>query len=157
VEKNYFKGGYARLKEGKMDYTFPCKVRWSMQELQNMSVFEAITGVMPIDCVLLFDQPIFLVPAGSREKALGKYGINLYKLGKVLGNKPLIIEFHADPKKFISKFIQEPAKVEVNGNIAVISSNPHTKPKIIGSNGKKINLLRFLVKRYFQISTVKVI
>lgn len=138
-------------------------IRFTNEELKYIALFESLTGASVRDCIIdsQFDRIIFVVKEGEAGVAIGKGGKNIALLEKMTGKKYEIVEFSDDPVQLIKNALK-PAKVKEvrltkkpDGNtIAVVAVDYKDKGMAIGKNGRNAEKLRFLAKRYFQISSV---
>jgi N utilization substance protein A len=141
-------------------------IRFTNEELKYIALFESLTGASVRDCIIdnQFDRIIFVVKEGDAGVAIGKGGKNIALLEKMTGKKYEIVEFSDDPVQLIKNALK-PAKVKEvrltkkpDGNtIAVVAVDYKDKGIAIGKNGRNAEKLRFLAKRYFQISSVFIV
>lgn len=141
-------------------------IRFTNEELKYIALFESLTGASVRDCIIdnQFDRIIFVVKEGEAGVAIGKGGKNIVLLEKMTGKKYEIVEFSDDPVQLIKNALK-PAKVKEvrltkkpDGNtIAVVAVDYKDKGVAIGKNGRNAEKLRFLAKRYFQISSVFIV
>ncbi len=141
-------------------------IRFTNEELKYIALFESLTGASVRDCIIdsQFDRIIFVVKEGEAGLAIGKGGKNIALLEKMTGKKYEIVEFSDDPVQLIKNALK-PAKVKEvrltkkpDGNtIAVVAVDYKDKGMAIGKNGRNAEKLRFLAKRYFQISSVFIV
>ncbi|MEM2938738.1 MAG: NusA-like transcription termination signal-binding factor [Candidatus Bathyarchaeia archaeon] len=141
-------------------------IRFTNEELKYIALFESLTGASVRDCIIdnQFDRIIFVVKEGEAGVAIGKGGKNISLLEKMTGKKYEIVEFSDDPVQLIKNALK-PAKVKEvrltkkpDGNtIAVVAVDYKDKGMAIGKNGRNAEKLRFLAKRYFQISSVFIV
>lgn len=141
-------------------------IRFTNEELKYIALFESLTGASVRDCIIdnQFDRIIFVVKEGEAGVAIGKGGKNIALLEKMTGKKYEIVEFSDDPVQLIKNALK-PAKVKEvrltkkpDGNtIAVVAVDYKDKGIAIGKNGRNAEKLRFLAKRYFQISSVFIV
>ena len=141
-------------------------IRFTNREIQYISLFESITGATVRDCIIDDENNriIYVVKEGEMGIAIGKRGKNVNLLEKMTGMKHEIIEFSDDPVKFIRNALR-PARLreiritqKTDGKkIAVVSVDPKDKGIAIGKNGRNAERIRFLAKRYFDISNVSIL
>jgi N utilization substance protein A len=141
-------------------------IKFTNTEMKHIALFESVTGAMVRDCIIDedFNRIIFVIKEGEAGIAIGKRGKNLSLLEKMTGKKHEVIEYSEDPSQFIKNALK-PARVREiriserpDGKIAaVVSVEPKDKGIAIGKNGKNAEKIRFLAKRYFQISHVSIV
>jgi len=134
--------------------------------MQYISLFESITGATVRDCIIDDENNriIYVVKEGEMGIAIGKRGKNVNLLEKMTGMKHEIIEFSDDPVKFIRNALRPARLREIRitqrtdgKKIAVVSVDPKDKGIAIGKNGRNAERIRFLARRYFDISNVSIL
>ena len=133
--------------------------------MRYIALFESISGASVKDCIVdeVEQQAIFIVNQGQVGIAIGKGGRNIHTLERMTGKKHEIIEYSEDPVQFMKNALKPAAVREVRvtertdgKKMAVITINPKDKGVAIGKNGKNVERLRFLAKRYFDIQNVSI-
>ncbi|MEM2341972.1 MAG: NusA-like transcription termination signal-binding factor [Candidatus Bathyarchaeia archaeon] len=141
-------------------------IRLTNEELEHIRLFESLTGTMVRDCIIdsKFDRIIFVIKEGEAGIAIGKGGKNIALLEKLTGKKYEIVEFSDDPVQLIKNALKPANVKEVRitkkpdgSTIAVVSVDNKDKGIAIGKNGRNAEKIRFLAKRYFQISNVLIV
>ena len=124
-------------------------------------IVERMTGARVKDCFRDdTDETIyFVVSFGDLGKALGKGGSNIKRIQERLGKRIKIIEYRNTVVGFVKNVIY-PLKVESieqkDGVIIIRDNNKKTKSLLIGRQGKNLKLLNRAVKRFFNITEVKI-
>jgi N utilization substance protein A len=124
------------------------------------SVLEKITGVQAVDVVEHGETLIFVVKPESMGKAIGQAGRGVSMLQKKLNLKVAVVASMRTPTDFVKAYFGEDIeKVELSecGKKVTILSRPECISRVVGRNGEKINILRVLLKKYFDVETVKVL
>ena len=141
-------------------------IKITNRELQFISLFESITGATVRDCIIDDEnnRVIYVVKEGEAGIAIGKRGKNIILLEKMTGKKHEVIEFSDNPAAFIRNALRPARLREIRitqrtdgKKIAVVSVDPRDKGIAIGKNGKNAERIRFLAKRYFDISNVSIL
>lgn len=141
-------------------------IKFTNRELQFISLFESITGATVRDCIIDDENNriIYVVKEGEAGMAIGKRGKNINLLEKMTGKKHEVIEFSDNPVTFIRNALRPARLREIRitqrtdgKKIAVVSVDPKDKGIAIGKNGKNAERIRFLAKRYFDISNVSIL
>ncbi|HIE18456.1 TPA: NusA-like transcription termination signal-binding factor [Candidatus Bathyarchaeota archaeon] len=141
-------------------------IRFTNREMRFIALFESITGATVRDCIIDDENNriIYVVKEGEMGIAIGKRGKNVSLLEKMTGKRHEIIEFSDDPARFIKNALRPARLREIRitqrtdgRKIAVVSVNPKDKGIAIGKNGKNAERIRFLAKRYFDISNVSIL
>jgi len=140
-------------------------IRFTNREMRQIALFESITGATVRDCIIddESDRIIFVIKEGDVGVAIGRRGKNINLLEKMTGRKHEIIEFSDDPAQFIKNALRPARLREIRiterpdgRTIAVVTVEPRDKGIAIGRNGKNADRMRFLAKRYFDISNVSI-
>ncbi|MBS7624345.1 NusA-like transcription termination signal-binding factor [Candidatus Bathyarchaeota archaeon] len=141
-------------------------IRLTNEELEYIRLFESLTGATVRDCIIdqKFERVIFVIKEGEAGLAIGRGGKNIALLEKVTGKKYEVVEFSEDPIQLIKNALKPANVKEVriikkpDGNvIAVASVDGKDKGIAIGKNGRNAEKVRFLAKRYFNISNVIIV
>ncbi len=140
-------------------------IKLTTEQIRYISLFESITGAMATDCVIFDDMNliIFVVKPGQLGLAIGRGGANIRRLKKFLNRNIKVIEYSDDPRKFLENSMY-PANIKSiriskrdNKEIAIVEVDPKDKGMVIGKNGKNIQQIRYLAKRYFNLENVVVV
>jgi NusA family KH domain protein, archaeal len=118
------------------------------------------------DCIV--DQEtgriIFLVKEGEAGLAIGKGGLNVKKLSKIIGKEIEVVEY-ADKLEELVKSIMAPARVRSvrvveNSNkkkSVYITVDPADKGLAIGRGGRNVARAKLILKRYYDIDSVVIV
>ncbi|MBI2184925.1 MAG: NusA-like transcription termination signal-binding factor [Thaumarchaeota archaeon] len=144
----------------------PETIKLTSEELRLMQLFQHITRATARDCVIdpKMDRVIFIVNKGEMGLAIGRNGVNVKNLQKIVG-KPLdLVEYSEDAKEFIrnslnARFVSEIRLTEkLDGTkIAVVVVDQKQKGAVVGRDGRNAEKARLLAKRYFQISNIHIV
>ncbi|AAY80069.1 NusA [Sulfolobus acidocaldarius DSM 639] len=130
-----------------------------------MSLFQDITGVTARDCIIddRNNRIILLINPESMGVAIGKNGLNVRKLEKLI-NKSVEIVGYQENLEDLVKNLMSPARVKT---IKVVQSNskktvyitvePQDKGIAIGKNGRNVERAKLILKRYLDIDSVVVV
>ena len=134
-------------------------------EMRYIALFEELTGVVVKDCIIdkERDRIIFVVKEGQVGKAVGKNGINVKMLNKILNKSIEVVEYSETLEDIIRKSLF-PARVNAikltktpNGKkVVIVSVPPSDKGIAIGKEGRNVSRARILAKRYFGIDKVMI-
>ncbi len=126
------------------------------------TIVERMTGARVKDCFRDDADEIiyFVVSYGQLGKALGKGGSNIKLIQERFNKKVKIIEYRNTVIGFVKNVIY-PLKVESieqreDGSIVIKDSNKKTKGLLMGRQGKNLKLLNRAVKRFFNVTDVKI-
>ena len=116
-----------------------------------------------IDCIVTDDRLIFLVEKGQLGAAIGIKARNLARLRDLFKKTIKFAEFDGDKKRFIFNLCK-PYKVnnivlEESGGttIAKIEVDQSDKSKLIGKDGRNIEIIRQLARRHSSIKDVQIL
>ena len=137
------------------------KIKYDARVIKYMSMFEAMTGVKLKDCFIDDNDIItFVVDDIYVGKAMGRRKQNLQNLEKIIKKKMKILGFSEDIKKFIKNIVYplniKDVKMEENV-VKIFPPDARTKSILIGRNSKNLNNLKNILKRYFDITDVRVV
>lgn len=135
------------------------KIKYDINLMKFMQLFESITHAKLKDCIAS-EQLIFIVEENEIGKAIGRGGSNVRRLEGLLKKKIKIAEFNPDIKQFIRNFVLPLQVKDINEEDNIITiTGPDTKTKglLIGRDARNLNLLKEIVKRYFEIEDIKVV
>jgi len=134
--------------------------------MKYISLFQEMTKATIKDCIV--DQEtgriIFLVKEGEAGLAIGKGGINVKKLSKIIGKEIEVVEY-ADKLEELVKSIMAPARVRSvrvveNSNkkkSVYITVDPADKGLAIGRGGRNVARAKLILKRYYDIDSVVIV
>jgi N utilization substance protein A len=140
-------------------------IKLASDEIRYITLFETLTGAQIRDCIIDDDNSriIFIVNPGYAGIAIGKNGINIKRIKKVIGKNIEIVEYADSIEQFIKNALY-PARVKLvkvstlpdNKKTVSITVDPVDKGFAIGKDGKNIQKIKLILKRYFDISNVMV-
>jgi len=135
------------------------KIKFDIDAMKFMSMFESMTGARLKDCIISEDSIVFIVKDGEIAKAIGKKGSNVRRLENSFKKKIKITEFNETLAKFVEN-LAYPAKVEsVNQEekiVTIKTVDSHSRGLIIGRGASILRGYESIVKRYFDIDEIKV-
>lgn len=136
------------------------KIKYDINAMKFISMFESITGADLKDCFEQNDKLIFVVKEGEIGKAIGKKGANTRKLERILRKKIRIIEFDPDLIKFIQNvvFPLKVKEIKMEDDIAtIVPPDTQTRGYLIGKGAVNLRNTEAVVKRYFDLKEIKVV
>jgi len=134
------------------------RIKYNIDVMKYISLFESLTGAKVKDCIAN-DSILFVVHENDMGKAIGKNGVNVKKIGDILKRKIRLIEFNSDISQFIQNLIfpLKVKEIKLEENIVTIYGNDtKTKGLLIGRDRHKIKSINDIVKRYFDVTEIKV-
>ena len=138
------------------------EIKLTSEELRYMSLFQDITRVTARDCIVDEENNriIFLVNQEQMGVAIGKNGLNVKRLEKLIG-KSIEIVGYSDNLEDLVRNLMAPAKVR---SVKVVQSNskktvyitvdPQDKGIAIGKGGRNVARAKLILKRYMDIDSV---
>ena len=126
--------------------------------MKYMSLFESITKAKLKDCIAN-DKLTFIVQEGNAAKAIGKKGVNVRMLENVIKKKIRIIEFNNNVVDFI-KNLTYPIDIkdikQENGIVTITAEDTESRGILIGRDRHNLDMMKSIVKRYFNVADIKV-
>lgn len=121
-----------------------------------INVFESITRAHVKDLIKK-SELMFIVKEGDAAKAIGKKGVNIRKLGRLLRKKIKVVEFNSEVEKFIESLIKpiEGKIYKEDENVVIEARSSQDKANLLGKNKRNLEELNNIVKKYFKV-TIKV-
>jgi len=134
----------------------------SNELMQYINMANKVTKTDILDCITTEDKIIFIVRKGQLGAAIGIKAKNLEKL-RVLFKKTIkFVEYDPDKQRFIVNLFK-PYKINsvtLEGNsdsyVAKVEVSVGDKSKIIGKDGRNIELIRNLARRHHSIKDVQI-
>lgn len=136
------------------------RIKYDINLMKFMSLFESITNSKLKDCFDANDLLVFVVENGEIAKAIGRKGSNVMRIEGILKRKIKIVEFNEDKIRFIRNFIYpiEAEEIKEENNIVFIRGrDTKTKGLLIGRDSKNLDNLINVVRRYFEVGNIKVV
>jgi len=142
------------------------RIKLTSEELGLMSLFQNVSGAGVRDCVIdeKNNRVIYVVNPGEMGRAIGKNGIVVKTLQRLVGKPVELVEYSDDPKTFIKNALDPKYVLDVRltekldgSKIAVVVVDAKKKSAVVGRNGKNAEKARLLAKRYFQIANVHIV
>lgn len=135
------------------------RIKYDVDSMKFMSLFESITKAKLKDCVVRDNFILFIVQPGEIGRAVGAKGVNVRKLERLLKRKVKIVEFDPEPVNFIKNLIH-PLKVkeitEEDGVYTLVPVDLKTRGMLIGRNASHLRAYEEVIKRYFPVQELKV-
>lgn len=136
------------------------KIKFDIDLMKYMSLFEGLTNAKVKDCIAEEERITFIVAENEIGKAIGKGGSNVKRLEKVLNRKIKIVEFNSDLVQFIRNVVFPLKTKEVlleDKTVKVIPPDSPTRGLLIGRNAKNLRYFESIIKRYFDITELRVV
>ncbi|MEE8403160.1 MAG: NusA-like transcription termination signal-binding factor [Candidatus Hydrothermarchaeaceae archaeon] len=138
------------------------EAKLTAEEIGYVTAFEDLTGATVKDCIRGSkgpDEIIFVVKKGDMGLAIGKNGVNVNRVKKVLGKKIGIIEHSDDPIEFVKKLfhsfrVENVQMADGDTKVVRVYIDERDKEMAIGIRGKNLYKMKMLAKRYHDIEDV---
>jgi len=137
-------------------------IKLDMDTLNNIAALEKVANVNVKDCIATEDTIYFVVEKGELGKAIGKKGINVNKLGEVFNKQIRIVEYSSEAVGFAKNFLQgknyQTVSLGASGEqkSIIITADYKSRGAILGKKGRKVQILKDLLKRHHNVDSVKV-
>ncbi len=130
----------------------------SDEAIRCIGIFEELTGVEAIDCVIddEFDRIAIVVPPGTLATAIGPGGETVHRVEDRLNRDIRLVEMADRPEEFVANALRPAAVYEVGieDNVAHPEVSEDDRGAAIGREGRTIELARTLARRLFDLEDV---
>jgi NusA-like KH domain protein len=119
----------------------------------TMKLFEMITHIFPVDCIVNDTTVLFVVKKGLLRKCVGREGIMIKKLNEKLNKKIWIVEQYSEVKGFIKGLMVNIPIVSLNvqDNTVYVTIPLKYRGYAIGKEGSVIKRNKEIVKRLYSM------
>ncbi len=135
------------------------RIKYDIDAMKFMSMFESMTGAKLKDCIISENAVMFIVEDGEIAKAIGKKGVNVRRLESSLKKRIRIAEFNDNLVKFIENIVY-PAKIRTvkqeDKIVTLTAADTHSRGLLIGRGASILRSYEAVVKRFFDIEEIKV-
>ena len=138
------------------------EIMLSKEAMQCINMASNLVKIDILDCMITDDKLIFIVKKGQLGAAIGIKASNLERLRKTFKKNIKFVEFDTDKERFIYNLCK-PYKINniiFEGNkettVARVTVDQSDKSKIIGKDGRNIEIIRKLANRHHSIKDVQV-
>ena len=139
------------------------EITLSNETVQYINMASKYSKARIMDCIVEEERVVFVVEKGQLGMAIGIKAKNLEKMRTVFRKNVKFVEFDEDKEKFVYNLCK-PYKVnkviieESNGLfVARIEVDQSDKSKLIGRNGRNINMIRKIAQRHHPIKDVQIV
>ncbi len=135
-------------------------MKLTIEAINNINIFENLTGAKVKDCVNQDGKLIFIIEESSLGKAIGKQGSNIKRVSSLMKKEIQVVAYSDDVTKFTYNLIY-PNKVEdiklENGILNITAKDNVTRGKIFGRGRENLKKIEEIIKRYFNdVKEIKV-
>lgn len=141
-------------------------IKLSIEEIKLIALFGDITGANVRDCIVDTEGErfIFVVSPGHRRLAIGNGGATINKARSIMKRDIEVVEAADTPEGFVRNALG-PAqvtavKVKEEGQgrrVALVTVKSENRGRVIGRNGRNIELARLLAKRHHGIDSIVIV
>jgi len=140
------------------------KIKLDVECLKHINLFQSVTKASVKDCVMDYDRVLFIVNPGQAGLAIGKGGVNIRNLQRLIKKKIEVLEFNDDLRLFLNNIFR-PVKVtdvedvDRSDDKRVIKVSVEADPSQISPKAfvrGKIKKARPLLKKYFDVDDVTI-
>jgi len=131
-------------------------IKLETKHIRSVAIFEQLTGVNAIDCLIDEDTVYFVVEKEKIGMAIGRNGVVLKVIKNTLGKNVKIYGYSKDLKEFIKNMIPSVKNIEANGSSVTVYVPRVMIPSVIGKNGKNIKIIKEFLKRHFNINNLRI-
>lgn len=139
------------------------EIKLTPDEMRYIALFQDITGAVVKDCIVdnSENRIIFLVRPGDMGLAIGRNGINIKRIKKIIGKNIEVVEY-SDKLEELAKNALAPARVRSvkvvprhdGKKVVYVDVDPRDKGIAIGKAGRNVARARLILKRYFDVHSV---
>jgi N utilization substance protein A len=120
-------------------------MRLNTRDIQNIALFESITGARVVDCIESENSLNFLIKRGDMGMAVGKKGSTISKVNRIVGKNVHVYEDSDDLAQLVKNlFSQTDVSVNESAELVRIRIPKKNRVKI---TGKRMRLVREFIKR----------
>lgn len=133
-------------------------ITYDQKSIGVIMTFEKLTKAHVKNCVM--DKTVlFVVKEGDAGKAIGKNGMNIQRLSKLLKKPVRIVEYSEDPVTFVKNLIKNTNSKVYKSTNGEITIEPHTskdKGIILGRDKQNLKLIQDILSTHHK-TVVKVL
>jgi transcription termination/antitermination protein NusA len=137
------------------------KIKYDMQTIQWMHLFEKITRARLKDCIVHGEKMFFVVEKGNLQKALGPQKKNIARLEDLLKKRVKVIEHTENDLQFVINVLAPLRVLDIkneDGIVTITGPDQKTKGLMIGARAGNLRMFESIVQKYFpDIKELKVI
>jgi N utilization substance protein A len=131
-------------------------VKLETKAIRTIATFEKITKVHPKDCIITEENVFFLVNPDKIGFAIGKKGVVIKEVSRVLGKPAKIFGYYDNAKDLVKNVAPTIKTIETNNGSMIVSLPTKDKVALIGKNGNNIKAIKTILDRHFQIKNLRV-
>src|SRR3989344_723324 len=129
-------------------------MKLTLDSINNINLFENLTGARVKDCFDDEGKIVFLVEEGSIKKAIGKEGSNIKRVSNIMKKDIKVVGFSDDVCKFVRNLIYpnkaDDIKLE-DKTVKIMVEDMNIKGRIFGRSKENFKKINSIVKKYFDV------
>jgi N utilization substance protein A len=136
-------------------------IKFDTDTIRSINLFEELTGVEVMDAITQDDKAFFVVEEGKVGLAIGKGGETIKKVQRNLNKDVKVYEYSDSLKEFVENLV--PADVNSvrydrsgENKVVKIGVDRNDWSRVVGKDGKNIDIIKRFLKREFDVDDVKV-
>lgn len=133
---------------------------FTTETIRLLTIFENITNVPVRDCFVSNEIIYYVVEEGKIGLAIGKNGVSIKNVERILGKKVKVFEYSHNLMKFIKNLIPQSREVKIitedGKTIVEIKVNKNNRGFVIGRGGEKIKIYKEILRRVHNVSEIRV-
>ncbi len=139
------------------------RIKLDIESLRFINLFQSITKATVKDCIVDDDKVLFVVKDGQAGMAIGREGVNIKNIQRLIKRRVEVVEFSDDLKRFINNLLRPIRVVDlmpVNRSDGkhvfriTVEGDGNVNPKVYVKG--KIKKVRSLLKKYFSVDDVTI-
>ena len=121
------------------------------ESIRAMNLFENLTGVQVIDCVIEGNVIYLVVEEGKMGFAIGKNGSIIRRVERALGRPIKIFEHSKELQKFVKNLIPQAQEIKIQQGRVEVKVDKTLRPVVIGRDSKNLKILKKILHRNFKV------
>lgn len=127
---------------------------FNTETIRILNIFESLTGVSVMDCIIEEGVVYIVVEEGKISLAIGRDGSLIRRVEKVIGKSVKLFEYSSDLLKFVKNLIPQSQEIKVKGKTIEVRVDKKDRPMVIGRNSRRLNIVREVLERNFNIREI---
>lgn len=129
-------------------------IKLETETIRTIAAFEKVTRVHAKDCLIAENSVYFLVNKDKIGMAVGKGGIVIKEMRRILGKPVRVFGYSENPEDMINS-VAPAISIKIEDDCMTVTIQPKDRVMVIGKNGETIRAVRELLKRHYNINNLK--
>ena len=130
-------------------------IKLATQNIRDIGVFERMTKVYVKDCIRDDASVYFMIEPSKSGLAIGKNGIIIKSVGRVLGRPVKVFEFADNLETMVKNMIPSVKSIEISGESVTVTIPNSDRSVVIGRSGRNIKVMKEFLSRHFKIKYLR--